>query len=122
VLLGAGAFTTAVISACSTDPALIGPGGACFLATDCAPGLVCVPQRGGGSVCSDDLSSVTGDPPDMGGDMDAAGDADGANQGDGTTDGVAPPPPPPPPPTDGGADTNPPDTGADTGPADAGAE
>lgn len=64
------------------------------MATDCAPGLVCVVQKNGGRICSDDLSSVLGKPPASnegdGGDVepDDAGDRDsGTGEGDGATPG-----------------------------------
>lgn len=56
-----------VVFACASQPSLSGPGEECFAATDCAAGLVCVPQRGGARLCSDDLSQVTGRPPPEGG-------------------------------------------------------
>ena len=43
-------------SACG-NANLVGLGGECNLATDCEPGLVCVPQAGK-RVCSNDLSGV----------------------------------------------------------------
>ena len=53
----------AALSACSSSPALVAAGGACFAASDCQPGLVCVPQKNGARVCSSDLTQVTGRPP-----------------------------------------------------------
>jgi hypothetical protein len=83
-----------VASACSAKASAVGPGGECFLATDCAPGLVCIEQPNKTRVCSDDLSRVAGRTP-----------PDGAveNQ-DGSTDGPQ-------------ADVNvgPRDSGGDTG-------
>ena len=49
----------ALPSACSTSQSAVGSGGACLTATDCQPGLVCIPQPNGAqSVCSNDLSGV----------------------------------------------------------------
>jgi len=53
--------------ACSTSASNVGPGGECFLATDCAPGLVCLEQANKTRICSDDLSRVAGRPPPEGG-------------------------------------------------------
>ncbi len=47
--------------ACSSPPKLQGPGGPCFQVTDCATGLVCVPQSGspdGPRHCSSDTSTL----------------------------------------------------------------
>jgi hypothetical protein len=44
--------------ACSTPESLAGQGGECFLATDCQPGLVCVPKKDGTRACSSDLSTI----------------------------------------------------------------
>jgi hypothetical protein len=95
-------------AACSARPSLVGPGGECFLASDCVPGLICIEQRGGTRVCTDDLSRVAGEPPprEDAGDPeagDAAVDADGPDDA-----GLEP-------------ETGDQDTGADTG-ADADAE
>ncbi|MBX3186950.1 MAG: hypothetical protein KF819_08045 [Labilithrix sp.] len=98
ICLGASGFF-----ACAPDRVLVGPGGECFVATDCEPGLVCVPHRNGSRSCSADLSQVEGRPPPMGPQADAA--AQDADQ-----DGE--------PPDDSGAQ----DTGVDTAapPVDAG--
>ena len=71
--------------ACATEDGPVGAGGECFVASDCAPGLVCVPQRGGARACSNDLSQVVGrPPPEAGGDDDASDTgADGPEGGDG---------------------------------------
>lgn len=90
----------ALALACSSSPALVAAGGECFAASDCQPGLVCVPQRNGPRVCSSDLSQITGRPP-------AGGDAAMTEAGeDAPTD--APP-----------ADAPPLETGTDAGPKDA---
>lgn len=110
--LTAGVAAVLFGAACAKETA-VGPGGECFLATDCAPGLVCVEQAKGGRTCTDDLSRVAGKPPPEAGAADASaeageGGADGAAPGDG-----GPPPPPqdsgtpqdsgnPPPPQDSG--------------------
>lgn len=44
--------------ACGTAK-LVGSGEDCFVATDCEPGLACVPQADGRRICSNDLSSVS---------------------------------------------------------------
>ena len=63
-----GSITGAVVTfACASQPSLSAAGEQCFAATDCVDGLVCVPQRDGSRLCSDDLSQVTGRPPPEGG-------------------------------------------------------
>jgi hypothetical protein len=107
-LVAFGAVCAAVAlspQACSSRDPLAPKGAACFLAGDCEPGLVCVPQDNGNRICSDDLSQVAGKgPPDAAADVRAGEAGEG---GDAPADG---------PPTDG----PPPDTGQDTGPADTG--
>jgi hypothetical protein len=100
------AVPTLVAAACAPKNSASGAGQECFVATDCEPGLVCVPQRGGARLCSADLSQVTGRPP---------GGPPMADGGDAATDGPV---------ADGpeqetGADTGV-DTGVDTGIQDAG--
>ena len=106
VTLGPVAF--AIVS-CNASTNLVGKGGECFLASDCAPGLVCVEinkQR----VCSDDLTSVAGRPPPEGGAPREAGEGGDAN-----------PDAPIQPVEDAPIDTNKPDNNVqDTGPADSG--
>jgi hypothetical protein len=64
------------VVACGKESNAVGPGGECFLATDCEPGLVCVPQRDGTRLCSNDLTRVAGDvPPEAGADAREGGDA-----------------------------------------------
>ena len=46
-----------VLVACGTNN-LAAAGAECTLATDCEPGLVCVPQRDGKKICSSDLTGV----------------------------------------------------------------
>lgn len=105
------ALCFAPFAACKGSAALVQKGGECLLASDCAPGLVCVAQRNGPRVCTDDLSSVGGRPPPDGGGPAEGGDAD-------------PDAPPVVPPDSGDPDTTPPpDTGPpDTGPVDTGVE
>lgn len=99
-----------VAAACAPESSRVGPGGECFLATDCEPGLVCIEQANKTRICSDDLSRVSGQPP-------AGGDGD--DDGDAASEGGGPPSPDGAPVEDTGApDTAaPPDTGA---PSDAG--
>lgn len=53
------AVLAALPSACSTSQSLAAAGQACLNATDCQPGLVCLPSGNGADrVCSDDLSGV----------------------------------------------------------------
>lgn len=60
--------------ACSVKAASVGAGAECFSASDCDPGLVCVPQRGGARLCSNDVSKITGNPPSDSTSVDASGD------------------------------------------------
>jgi hypothetical protein len=57
IALGAAAAAT-LLAACGTKAKLVAQGGDCLQATDCADGLVCVPQDNGKRICSNDLSSV----------------------------------------------------------------
>jgi hypothetical protein len=95
----------AAVPACSSKSNPVGPGGECFLAADCAPGLVCVEQPNKTRQCSDDLSRVAGRPPEEGGAADDGAAGEGGS--DAPSDRVTPP-----------ADTGPRDTGTvvDTGP------
>jgi hypothetical protein len=87
--------------ACSTSQALLGSGQTCLAATDCQPGLVCVPEngqngQGGPRVCSDDLSGVqkteTNDSGNAAMGEGGGGEGGGGSEGGGggTTDGTAP--------------------------------
>ena len=103
-------------SACTSKVTAVGPGGECFLATDCAPGLICIEQADKTRICSDDLSRVAGRPPPEGG----ADETDGGGEGgvpEGSVGDVVTPPP-----DTGLPDTNqpPPDTG--TPPQDSGGD
>jgi hypothetical protein len=67
----------ALATACSSAAPLVGQGGACQLATDCKDGLICAPQKSGGSICTNNLGSVqqlppTPPQPDSGAPSDAA--------------------------------------------------
>lgn len=100
--------TAASAGGCEANTQRVGPGEECFVATDCEPGLVCVPLRNGARVCSNDLTEVVGRAP-----PDGAVPEDGGADPD---DGAAP---------DEDADVPdtgvPVDAGSDTGaPADAG--
>lgn len=96
-----------VASACGSGGSPVGRGGECFLATDCAPGLVCIEQANKTRVCSDDLSDVTGRRPE------SRQEEAGADEGGAIPDGEVPDTRTPVPDT-GAPDTNPPppDTGA----------
>ena len=73
---------------CSDDATLVGPGEECFAATDCQPGLVCVPQRSGSRLCTNDLTQVVGRPPPDGAAAAEAGEAgEGGPVEGGETDG-----------------------------------
>ncbi|MBX3209937.1 MAG: hypothetical protein KF764_33210 [Labilithrix sp.] len=61
-----------VAAACAPESSRVGPGGECFLATDCEPGLICIEQANKTRICSDDLSRVSGRPPPEGDEGDAA--------------------------------------------------
>ncbi len=100
-------------SACASTSSAVGPGGECFLATDCAPGLICIEQPNKTRICSDDLSRVAGRPPPEGGAEE--GDAGEGGVPEGSTNDVVTPPP-----DTGTPDTNQPDTGAPS--QDAGAD
>ncbi len=49
--------------ACSAQAPLVAQGGACQLATDCQDGLICAPQKSGGSICTSNLGSIQKLPP-----------------------------------------------------------
>lgn len=108
----------ALVAACGPPKDRVGPGGECFLATDCAPGLVCVEQENRSRVCSDDITRVAGRTAPDGARQE---EADGSDDGATPEGGPAPPPPTPnpnpptPPPTP--PPNPPPDAGSD---ADAG--
>lgn len=57
-------LTSAVLAgACSSQAPLVGQGGACQLVTDCQDGLICAPQKSGGSICTNNLGSIQKLPP-----------------------------------------------------------
>jgi hypothetical protein len=65
-----------VLDACASRAGAVGSGGECYLASDCAPGLVCVEQSNHTRICSDDVSRIAGQaPPDGGGPAMDGGDA-----------------------------------------------
>ena len=87
---------------CATKAKAVAQGGECLQATDCADGLVCVPQKDGSRICDNDLSGVqktedASPPPARDG-----GPRDGASDGAATD---APPPADAPDDTCGGADS-----------------
>ncbi len=89
--------TVAVLAACSTKAKLIAQGGECLQATDCADGLVCVPQKDGRRLCDNDLSLVQST-------EDAAAPAPtDAGRRDGSADAASDAPTPPP---DSGTDAD----------------
>jgi hypothetical protein len=69
------------VSSCGSTANPAAAGGECFLATDCAPGLVCVAQENGTRTCTNDLSNVAGKPPPEGGAPDAGRDGAGREGG-----------------------------------------
>jgi hypothetical protein len=79
----------AAAMACSSKSSLVGSGGVCQVATDCADGLICVPQKDGSSVCSADLTGVQQLPPKA-----DAGNAAVADSGPAPTPDAAPAPVP----------------------------
>lgn len=91
-----------LLFACAQESSPVGPGGECFLASDCQPGLVCVPQPSGARLCSSDLTGFEGNPPaEAGGDTAVPDDApDDAGQDTSVV-------------TDTGTDTSIVDSGAD---------
>jgi hypothetical protein len=51
-------MAAAAFSACSSTAKLVGQGGACEQASDCDNDLICIPQKDGSRICSNDLSQV----------------------------------------------------------------
>ena len=100
------AIVFVLLGACKPEVTPVGPGGECFLATDCAAGLVCVEQPNRSRICTDDLSRVTGQ--GSGGRADAAAE-DGGRVDGSVPDGSGPEPGPP---DAGSPDTGAPDSGA----------
>jgi hypothetical protein len=72
--------------ACTPDTAPIAAGGECFTATDCDPGLVCIPDKTGARQCSNDLTQVVGKPPPEAGPMEAGEAGEAGPQPDGGQD------------------------------------
>jgi hypothetical protein len=115
----AGAVVLAVAAACSTQAQLAGSGAQCFAATDCQEGLVCIPQKGGTSICSNDLSMIqtvedaaAGDAAPMPTGDGATGDDGAAMPDSGTTTDSGSPDTGSTPDTGGSPDTSAPDTSA----------
>ncbi len=81
----AGAVVLAVAAACSSQAQLAGAGAQCFAATDCQEGLVCIPQKGGTSICSNNLSQIQTVEDAAAGDSGAMPTGDGATGDDGAT-------------------------------------
>jgi len=81
----AGAVVLAVAAACSTQAQLAGSGAQCFAATDCQEGLVCIPQKGGTSICSNNLSQIQTTEDAAAGDAAKTPTGDGAPGDDGAT-------------------------------------
>lgn len=75
------------VSACAPQSSRVGAGGECFLATDCAPGLICIEQADKTRLCSDDLSRVAGGPA-----HDVRAEADGGSDEEETPDAGPQPP------------------------------
>lgn len=101
------ALVLAAAACQSSEAGQAAAGAECFVASDCAEGLACIPQRNGGRRCSNDLTEVAGDPPAEGeGGAEAAADApmNDAPMNDAPADA----------PQDTGNDAGM-DTGADTG-------
>ncbi len=71
--------------ACSTPPKLVPQGGECFQATDCADGLVCLPEKAGHSTCDSDVGRIqkTEDAAPPRSDAGRDGGGDGGDGGDG---------------------------------------
>ncbi len=57
------AAAVAVLPCACSKGALSGLGGECNVVTDCQPGLVCIAQKNGSSICSNNLGSVQQLPP-----------------------------------------------------------
>ena len=109
-------------AACSTSQNLASSGQACLTATDCQPGLVCVPQGSGQSVCSDDLSGVQKtEGIDSGATAEASAEGSTAGEGGSVQDASNDTTTMTPMDSSTAKDTSAPvDTGIDTGPADTG--
>lgn len=107
VVLAPVVVAVAAGSGCRERAGLVDRGGECFLATDCAAGLVCVDQGNGIRTCTDDLSEVVGEPP-----PDGAMPVDAGEGGDAPRDA---PPNDGNPPIDAGQDTGNPVDAADEG-------
>jgi len=84
-------FFALIAAACGSQSSSVGQGGECQVASDCVEGLVCVPQKDGTRVCSNDLSGVQKTPPTSGGnDAGSRPPNDGGGATDATTASDAP--------------------------------
>ena len=63
VAVALGAAGAALFVAACGDSKLAGNGAECFVASDCVAPLVCIAQKGGGRICTDNLESVEGQTP-----------------------------------------------------------
>jgi hypothetical protein len=112
-----GLIVIAALEACGSKSPLVGEGGQCYQATDCAAGLVCIPQENGTSICDNNLNSIEmTEMSDSGEEAGANPLADGAaemmNADAGAIDANAPRP-------DANGDANVPPGDANTPPVDA---
>jgi hypothetical protein len=94
-LVPAALIAVAALGACSSSSSGVGQGGECQLATDCADGLVCVPQKDGTRVCSNDLTGVQKTPPTTATDSGTRPPTDGAAASDAPTPDATPDTAPP---------------------------
>lgn len=75
--------TVGIVTACSEPPKLVGEGAGCAVTTDCALGLVCVPQKAG-RICTGDVTSIARATPQPSIDAGRDGDApEGGEAGEG---------------------------------------
>src|SRR5579859_4420837 len=94
----AGLLWLAAANGCSAPAALVQQGGTCYVVSDCAEGLACVPQPDGTRRCSNDLTPIQfaaeGGPADAMGTPDATRDAPASSDAPSAPgpDGMTPPP------------------------------
>ncbi len=62
--MGAALAFMAALAACG-DSKRGGNGAECFVASDCVEPLVCIQQKDKGRICTDNLDSVVGEPPEV---------------------------------------------------------
>lgn len=112
----AGLSVLVLVDACSSSK-LAGQGGECFVADDCAPGLVCIEQKDKSRICTNDLTLAAGTVPPDGAAPDAGDAGEGGTTGEGGTppndSGTTPP-------KDSGTTTPPKDSGTNPPPQDSG--